>query len=197
MVSKKRQAFRMYVHPCPRYLTGGDTHVLCVACLGEELEGADCEHCDVLPLRTLRSRLAFFHKEDAEAHVPRGSGSAAAEAQRKLQSWGLQIDLSAGLGMSTALSLPSPDSSRASYHETPAVVAQDQRIFSEGQPLSYDQGHGAMLTCLGNVKKPWLLSQGPLLGDSCRRKMLTIDASLMGWVAILEIVSVTYVTLVP
>ncbi len=125
MVSKKCQAFRMYVHPCPRYLTGGDTHVLCVACLGEELEGADCEHCDVLPLRTLRSRLAFFHKEDAEAHVPRGSGSAAAEAQRKLQSWGSQIDLSAGLGMSTALSLPSPDSSRASYHETPAVVAQD------------------------------------------------------------------------
>jgi len=146
----------------------------------------------VLPLRTLRSRLAFFHKEDAEARVPRDSGSAAAEAQRKLQSWGSQIDLSAGLGMSTALSLPSPDSSRASYHETPAVVAQDQRVFSKGQPLSYDQGHGAMLTCLGNVKKPWLLSQGPLLGDSCRRKMLTIDASLMGWVTILEILGLLF-----
>ncbi len=40
---------------CLRYLTGGDTHVLCVACLGEEharsvLENAGCEHCNVLPL---------------------------------------------------------------------------------------------------------------------------------------------------
>ncbi len=26
----------MSVRPCPRYLTGGDTHILCVACLGEE-----------------------------------------------------------------------------------------------------------------------------------------------------------------
>ncbi len=60
-----------------RDLTGGDTHILCVACLGEEhaqsaLEGTDCEHCDVLPLQTLRSRLAFFHKKDATARVPRG-----------------------------------------------------------------------------------------------------------------------------
>ncbi len=29
-------------------------------------------------------------------------------------------------------------------------------------------------------KKPWFLSQGPMLGASCRRKMLTTDASLMG-----------------
>ncbi len=34
-------------------------------------------------------------------------------------------------------------------HETPAVVAQDQRVFPEGQPLLHDQGHVAMLTCLG------------------------------------------------
>ncbi len=38
-------------------------------------------------------------------------------------------------------------------HETPAVVAQDQRVFPEGQPLSRDQGHAAMLMCLGNVEK--------------------------------------------
>ncbi len=60
MVSKQQQVFIMCVHPCPRYLTGGDIHVLCVACLGEEharavLEGTGCEHCDVLPLRILRS----------------------------------------------------------------------------------------------------------------------------------------------
>ncbi len=36
MASKQQQAFKMCVHPCPRYLTGGDTHTLCVACLGEE-----------------------------------------------------------------------------------------------------------------------------------------------------------------
>ncbi len=34
MASKQQQAFRMCVHPYPNYLTGGDTHVLCVACLG-------------------------------------------------------------------------------------------------------------------------------------------------------------------
>ncbi len=75
----------MCVHPCPRYLTGGDTDIICVACLGEEhaqsvLESAGCEHYDVLPLRTLRSRLAFF-REDAQARVSQGSGPTAAEAQ--------------------------------------------------------------------------------------------------------------------
>ncbi len=84
------QAFSMCVHPCPRYLT---------------LESAGCEHCDVLPSRTLRSRLAFFHNEGAQARVPRGSGPAAAEAQRRLRSWGSQIDLSAELETDTALSL--------------------------------------------------------------------------------------------
>ncbi len=36
MASKQEQAFRMCVRPCLRYLTGGDTHILCVACLGED-----------------------------------------------------------------------------------------------------------------------------------------------------------------
>ncbi len=36
MASKQQQAFKMCVHPCLRYLTGGDTHTLCVAYLGEE-----------------------------------------------------------------------------------------------------------------------------------------------------------------
>ncbi len=89
-------------------------HVLCAACLEEEharstLEGADCEHCHVLPLWTLCSRLAFFHNEGAQARVPQCSGPAAAEAQWRLQSWGLQMDLSAELETGTALSLPSPD----------------------------------------------------------------------------------------
>ncbi len=99
MASKQQQAFKMYVRPYPRYLTGGDTHILCVACLGEEhaqsaLESTGCEHCDMLPLRTLLSRLAFFC-EDAQACVPQGSGPAVAEAQQSLRSWGSQMDLSA------------------------------------------------------------------------------------------------------
>ncbi len=103
----------MCVHPCPRYLTGGDTHILCVACLGKEhaqsaLERAGCEYCDVLPLWTLRSRLTFF-REDAQARFPQGSGPAAAEAQRRLRSWGSQMDLSAEVEKGTTLSLPSPD----------------------------------------------------------------------------------------
>ncbi len=89
MPSKQQQVFRMCVHPCPRYVTGGDAHVICVACLGEEHarsahKGAGYEHCDVLPLRTLRSRLAFFHNEGAQARVPQGSGPTVAEAQRRL-----------------------------------------------------------------------------------------------------------------
>ncbi len=35
-------------------------------------------------------------------------------------------------------------------------------------------------------KKPWFLSQGPMLGDSFRPKMLTTNASLIGWEVILE-----------
>ncbi len=85
MASKQQQGFRMCVHSCPRYLMGGDTHILCVAFLGEEharsaLESTGCEHCDVLPLWTFQSRLAFF-REDAQARVLQGSGPAAAEAQ--------------------------------------------------------------------------------------------------------------------
>ncbi|KAG1932807.1 hypothetical protein F2P79_020840 [Pimephales promelas] len=55
------QEFKRCVIPCPRFITGGDTHQFCVACLGVEhaqsvLEGADCEHCVKLSMRTLRSR---------------------------------------------------------------------------------------------------------------------------------------------
>ncbi len=75
---KSKQQFRLCVPPCPRYITGGDTHSLCVVCLGAKhtqsaLEGADCPHCERLSLRTLRSRRALF-EEGALASVPRGYG---------------------------------------------------------------------------------------------------------------------------
>ncbi|KAG1927595.1 hypothetical protein F2P79_024108, partial [Pimephales promelas] len=62
------QEFKRYVVPCPRFITGGDTHQLCVACLGVEhaesvLEGADCEHFVKLSMRMLRSCRAFFEKD--------------------------------------------------------------------------------------------------------------------------------------
>ncbi len=52
--------YRQCVPPCPRFITSGDTHSLCVVCLGVKhaesaLEGAGCPHCERLPLRTLRS----------------------------------------------------------------------------------------------------------------------------------------------
>ncbi len=62
-------------------------------------------------------------QEDAQARIPRGSGSAASEAQQRLQSWGSQMDLWVGIGTSTALSLPSPDRSSASYQSWEACAA--------------------------------------------------------------------------
>ncbi len=130
----------MCVRPCPCYLTGGDTHILCVACLGEEhaqsaLESASCKHCDMFPLRTLRSRLAFFH-EDAQARAPQGSGPAAAEAQRRLYSWGSQMDLSAEEETGTALSLPSPDRFSASYQDSEELDAANARDTEDSPPQS-------------------------------------------------------------
>jgi len=55
--------FRSRVPPCPHYITGGDTHDLCVVCLGAEhplpaLEGSDCVHCRQLLSRTLFEKSA-------------------------------------------------------------------------------------------------------------------------------------------
>ncbi|CAM4528872.1 unnamed protein product [Leuciscus chuanchicus] len=119
-----KQQYRVCVHPCPRYLTGGDTHTLCVVCLGEEhaqsaLEGGDCEHCCALPLRTLRSRLARFNPD----HVPQGSGPAAAEARRRSQTWGSQMDLSVDVETGSALSQHQSDRSSASHQGAEARAA--------------------------------------------------------------------------
>ncbi len=117
MASKQQQCFRMCVHPCPRYLTGGDTHVLCVACLGEEharsaLESTamcfPCGHSNPtwrsFAMRTLR--LAF-----PRAPVPlllRHSKGCSPGVHK----W-----------MGTALSLPSPDRFSVSSQCWEACVA--------------------------------------------------------------------------
>ncbi|KAI2658583.1 Transposon Ty3-G Gag-Pol polyprotein [Labeo rohita] len=92
-----KPCFRACVPPCLHYITSGDTHALCVVCLGAEhaesaFEKADCTHCDLLPMRTLRSRKALF-EEGAFTSAPRGSGPASAEAEWALHSWGSQLDL--------------------------------------------------------------------------------------------------------
>ncbi|KAK9959464.1 hypothetical protein ABG768_009589, partial [Culter alburnus] len=108
----EKQQFKKCAPPCPRFIVAGDTHDMCVKCLGVEhaqaaLEGAVCVHCERLTLRVLRSHRALF-EEGAEASVPRGSGPAAAEAQRRLHSWGSQMDLAEGEETGSALSLPLP-----------------------------------------------------------------------------------------
>ncbi len=98
MASSSTANFRKCVHPCQRFLTPDDMHVMCVMCMGEEharsvLEGAVCMHCDRFSLRKLRSRLSLFSRESGQPSLPRGSGPAAAEASRRLQSWGSQVEL--------------------------------------------------------------------------------------------------------
>ncbi len=67
MASKQQQGFRMSVHPCSRYLTGGDTHILCVACLGDEHAWSALESTAMcFPCR---------HSDPARGSLARGSGS--------------------------------------------------------------------------------------------------------------------------
>jgi len=46
-----KQSFILYVHPYPRYITGRDTHDLCVVCLGVE-----DAHCELRAQRQSKSR---------------------------------------------------------------------------------------------------------------------------------------------
>ncbi len=66
-------------------LTPDDTHNLCVFCLGKEhardvLEGKFCMHCELFSMKKLRS-------------ASRDSRPTAAEARRRIKSWGSQLDL--------------------------------------------------------------------------------------------------------
>ncbi|KAL0151133.1 hypothetical protein M9458_053646 [Cirrhinus mrigala] len=110
-----KPCFRACVPPCSRYITSGDTHALCMVCLG-------VEHCERLPLRTLRSRKALF-EEGAFTSVPRGSGPASAEAERRLHSWGSQLDLLEGMETGDPLSPASPSRSVARSAGTEARSA--------------------------------------------------------------------------
>ncbi len=90
--------FKKCVDLCPRYLTLDDTHNLCVFCLGEEhardvLEGEFCMHCELFSMKKLRSRLSLFLRKEWQPSASHDSGPIAAEARRKIKSWGSQLDL--------------------------------------------------------------------------------------------------------
>jgi hypothetical protein len=85
-----------------------------------EDNGAACEHCEALPLRVLRSRLALFD-EEGQPREPRGAGPASAEAARRRSSWGSQMDLS---GNPEAAEAPSRDSSGSSDVLEPRAEAR-------------------------------------------------------------------------
>ncbi len=137
---ESRSLYRLCVPPCPRYITRGDTHSLCVVCLGVKhaksaLEGAGCPHCERLPLRTLRSQRVLF-EEGAFTSVPRGAGPASAEAERRLHSWGSQFDLAEG--MDTGRSLSSSLSSLSGPYPhlpDPLPVLWDQKPILRFLPL--------------------------------------------------------------
>ncbi len=108
MTSKQQQAFGMCVRPCPGSNGWGYTHSLC--CLFGR--GA----CTVSDRGNWLWALRCASLADTP--IPPGvlsqkgpSGS----CSPGLQSWGSQMDLSAGLETGTALSLPLPDRSSASY----------------------------------------------------------------------------------
>ncbi len=137
--SKKGESssqYRQCVPPCPRFITSGDTHSLCVVCLGVKhaesaLEGAGCPDCERLPLHTLRSRRTLF-EEGVFASAPHGAGPASAEAERQLHSWGSQLDLAEGMetGGSLSLSSPARSTARSLGSEARSAVSSPQRAGS-------------------------------------------------------------------
>ncbi len=161
----KSRLFKPCVSPCKRFITAGDTHEQCVACLGAGhaaaafSEGADCPHCERLPLRTLRSRKSLFVDGDRDSPVsiscsrsncePRGSGPAAAEAERRLHSWGSQFDLEQEMetGESLSPSTASRSSARSGRARSERKAASsrgagstlDQSSFEEEEMVSIDE----------------------------------------------------------
>ncbi len=56
------------------------------------------------------------------------------------------------------------------------------KVFSpRGNPFRMIKVTRRCLRTLDRWRKPWFLSQGPVLGDPCRRVTLATDASLTGW----------------
>jgi len=68
------------------------------------LEVSECEHCESFSIKKLCSRLSLLSRDLGQSSVPCASGSAAAEARRKLRLWGLKMELSEKFEKDTDLS---------------------------------------------------------------------------------------------
>ncbi len=129
MANKQQQTFRMCVCLCPRYLMGGDTHILCVACLGEK--HAQSRALTVSPARCF----PCGHSDPAwRSFTVLGFEGADCEYCKVLPLWTLRSRLvfctvlgfangSISGARDTALSLPSLDRSSASYQGWEARIA--------------------------------------------------------------------------
>ncbi len=69
-----------------RYVFGRRARALCS-------RGNECTHRELFSLGKLRSHMSLFSRELGQSSAPRGSGPAAAEAARRLRSWGSQMEL--------------------------------------------------------------------------------------------------------
>ncbi len=192
----KSRLFKPCVSPCKRFITAGDTHEQCVACLGAGhaaaafSEGADCPHCERLPLRTLRSRKSLF-VDGIFTSEPRGSGPAAAEEKRRLHSWVSQFDLEQEMetGESLSPSTASRSSARSGRARSERKAASsrgtgstlDQSSFEEEemesvdeppQSLQYEELLEVVTRAVDKLKIDWPAEQqtesrGSKLGVSC------------------------------
>ncbi len=174
--------YRQCVTPCPRFITSGDTHSLCVVCLGAKhaesaFEEAGCPHCERLPIHTLRSRRNLF-KEGVFASAPHGAGPASAEAERWLHSWGSQLDLAEGLETGRPLSLSSParSTARSLGSEARSAVSSPQRagpVFhlspSEEEDVE-STGFSPTLSSYREVQRQSVAARAPPQRDRARQR---------------------------
>ncbi len=57
------------------------------------LRGKICVHCELFSMKKLRSRLSLFSRKEGQLSASRDSGPTAAEARRRIKSWGSQLDM--------------------------------------------------------------------------------------------------------
>ncbi|KAL0195685.1 hypothetical protein M9458_009257, partial [Cirrhinus mrigala] len=158
-----------------KYLTPDDTHDLCVICLGEEharevLERAICVHCERLPMKTLSALVCpFFSRKEGQPSAPHGSGPAAAEARRKLSSWGSQVDLADKLDKGLSLALLDDDDVISLTSSDPAAstllgsTQEEQELLDEemqSEPSqsscpAYDELLEVMERATARLDLPW------------------------------------------
>ncbi len=99
IMASTSKAFKKCVDPCPHYLT---PHVLTktffASLFGQGARtrcrwGEICVHCEFVSMKKLRSRLSLFSRKERQPSASRDSGPTAAEARRRMKSWGSQLDM--------------------------------------------------------------------------------------------------------